>query len=285
VPDSPMSSQRRPDVYGGGGGHGGPRYLPAAPHPGTVPPHYARPSPLDREQQEREAKRARDLEGVPKRGEREDAAARRTAEGVVRLSPEEKRLDEERGQIFSLIYMADGLERLWMDNTILDEDYEKACRKLIQQFGVARKAYETSVPDIAQFGAEFRCNAAHGLQFGYTRLMSGVPATMEHGLPSSEDRKRQSQRVHECTEAFISLMDNLELGHTTAEQLQPLARELRMTLGRVEGLETGFPFKAQIQAWLEKLCGMSALAALSPEDLADFKMQLTAGYQEYSDAL
>jgi hypothetical protein len=255
---------------------------PAAP---GVPPYYPRErrsaSVEKQEHQAREMQRARALEGVPKLSERASARPAKPVE----LTTDEAKVNSERAAIFSQIIVADRLERVWMDDIISNEEYEEACVKLIQQFKNARKAYERSVPDLAQFGADYRCNAVHGVQFGYNRLITGIPATREHDMVRTRDYQGRGQRIHACTEAFISLLDCFEMGNSTAEELAPLVRVLLNTLSRVEGLETGFKFKAICQAWVEKIGAMSAFATLSAEDLANFKMQVLAGYDEYSAAL
>lgn len=265
-----MASRSRPDFYNGAAP---PRSNTRAPP--TLPPHQ---SQALRAQAAGEAARARALEGIPRVSERPSAPAA----APVRLSADEKRVNDERATIFSLIMMADRLERVFIDDLISVADYEATCRKLIQQFSTARKTFERSVPDMNQFVSDYRCNAAHGIS-GYARLVSGIPATMEHGVQALHDPKRLHY-VHACTEAFISLIDTLELGSSTAEQLSSLVIELRKALSRVEGLPAEYAFKTQIGVWAEKLGSMHALAALSDHDLADLRMQLVNGYQEYSDS-
>lgn len=231
---------------------------------------------------ERNAKRQAALQGVPKLSER---ASARSVE-PVRLTPEEMKANKERADMFSLIVMADRLEHAWVEDAIQNAEYEAACTKLIQQFNVVRKNSQ-SVRDLKKFTEEYHCNAAHGMQMGLDRLLTGFPATVEHNIVPSSRRnyKARAKSIHDCTEAFIALLDAIEIGNTTAEQLAPLARELLKSLGNVEGLESGFQFKALCHGWVEKIGTMSAWATLSDEELANFRMQALAGYDDYSDSL
>lgn len=281
-----MSTRQRPDLYGGGAGRSSQLpYHARAATPPTGPPYYPqqqKTSAKHVEQKERDAKRHIALQGVPKLAERASARPIET----VRLTEEEMKANKERADIFSLIVMADRLERAWIDDIIPNNEYEAACTKLIQQFNVVRKNSQ-SVPDLKKFSEEYHCNAAHGMQMGFSRLLTGMPATMEHGMIPTARRNYEgrAKRIHDCTEAFIALLDAIEIGNTTAEQLAPLARELLKSLGKVEGLESGFKFKALCQGWVEKIGAMSAYATLADEELANFRMQALAGYDDYSDAL
>lgn len=291
-----MASRQRPDLYGRqspsqayppptAGPRGGPPAYPgrgsAAPYP-QPPGQRAERQPREREARARNPGHQAALRGVPKYSER---AAARPVE-PVRLTPEEMKTNKECADFFSLIVMADRLERAWIDDVIPNAEYEAACSKLIMQFNTVRKN-SRSVRDLKKFTADYHCNAAHGMQMGLGRLITGIPATMEHNVVPVSERNYEgrAKRIHECTQAFITLLDAIEIGNTTAEQLAPLARELLKSLGRVEGLEAGYQFKAQCQAWVAKIASMTAYEKLSDEELANFRMQALAGYDEYADSL
>lgn len=231
-----------------------------------------------------DAARAEALRGVPKKSARAGSAANRARETMA-FGDDERKLHEERAQIFSLIIQADRLERVWGNDGISNDEYEEACKDLIRKYNTLIGPYGRSVPDVRQFGIDYRCNAAQGAEFGYRRLvLAGIPATREHGM-LREERNKQVQRVHECTEAFISLMDTIGMGHVRVEDLVPDVRSLYKALCNVEGLDHGFKFKEQLGSWNERLDSMGALSTLSAEDLAKFKLQVESGYEDYRDWL
>lgn len=276
-------SARRPEIYGG------PHYPPNV----HVPPAGPGAAPRTRNSVDAEQERIRaanatrleQLRGVPNKSALEDAPSTKERD-TVRIGDDERKLHDERAQIFALFIQADCLERVWTKGGIGNQEYEEACNDLILRYNTLIPAYRRAVPDVRQFGIDFRCNAVQGAEFGYRRLVvAGIPATKEYGVLRGEERNKQVQRVHECTESFISLMDTFGLGHAKVEDLVPDVRQLYKALCNIEGLESGFRFKEQLAGWNERLAGMQALAELSPEDLAKFKMQVESGYEDYRDWL
>lgn len=134
------------------------------------------------------------------------------------------------------------------------------------------------------------------------RLMSGIPATIEHlhtvvdssshpTLQTANTASAASARlVAEATGNFITLMDALKLNFNTKEQLHPLLSNLVISLNDLVTRENdsstpiNFAGKSKLVGWLIKLNNLGE-TELSPEDCELFLADLDGAYKGFYDSL
>jgi VPS28 protein len=284
--------QQRPAIYPG-------RTLVPAPAPAAT-----RPAPLAAEKPRQAARTATPpaphslLDGVPTAACRKEMRDAASAEGLfvrprarssggnmsrdgelVRFNTQQISQHKTRSQIFSLIVVAERLEQAWVDNKISAEEYDTRCSDLIAKFNAAKRAYPS---DIGKFAEEFRVSPKHGYTSGFNRLVVvGLPGTKERHVLTADDQKRQAKFSGACTAGFITLLDAINLGQKTPEDLLPVAQELHNNLGRIEGLQTGFAFRNELEEWTRKMYAMNALTPMSEDSLAKLKLQVDLGYNAF----
>ena len=198
----------------------------------------------------------------------------------IRLSdnPSEAKKYDDFADTYALLVAADRLERVWRRDAVTDQEYEEQCYGLIRKFQAVRSATQDSIPDIDGFYAEYNMNAAGGK---YRLVHSKVPLTQEVKKPDDEAQVRHN--IH-CIQWFIGLLDNIELNQRSPDSLLNLCISLQRSLGQVKGLAADFPFLEKLKRWTEKLNTMAPTEDLSDEDAAQFKLDLSTGYNEYLHA-
>lgn len=191
------------------------------------------------------------------------------------LNTQEQHQWDDLSDLYSLFITTDRLEKLRRRDNITDAEYETECWRLIQKFsGLIHK-----IPDIDIFYAEYNINAASGK---YRLIDAKIPGTLEvFKRPDMEDQNRQN--IY-CVQKFISLLDNIELNQKSPEDLLNISVSLERSLEKVHGLPKDFPFKAKLRGWIVKMNSMQPTEDLNDADSARFKMDVSAGYNEYLHA-
>jgi hypothetical protein len=246
----------------------------------ATPP--AAPSPLDGVPTAAHRAALRDSSGagggLTRPSVRNSATMSREGE-LVRFNTQEVSQHKTRSQIFSLIVVAERLEQAWVDNKISADEYDTRCSDLIAKFNAAKRAFPS---DIGKFAEEFRVSPKHGYTSGFNRLVVvGLPGTKERHVLTADDQKRQAKFSGACTAGFITLLDAINLGQKTPEDLLPVAQDLHNNLGRIEGLQSGFAFRDELEEWTRKMHAMNALTPLSEDNLAKLKLQVDLGYTAF----
>ncbi len=185
---------------------------------------------------------------------------------------------DDFADMYALFVTTDRLEKLWRRDAISDAEYEGSCYRLIQKFEGLRSATSQTIADLDAFYAEYNINAASGK---YRLVDAVVPGTIEVRRPDIEAQGRHN--IY-CVQNFISLLDNIELNQRAPENLLNICASLERSLDKVNGLPPDFPFKQKLKAWIAKLNSMEPTEELDDPDTARFKMDVSAGYNEYLHA-
>eukprot|EP00171_Calliarthron_tuberculosum_P008706 IDg8706t1 len=195
----------------------------------------------------------------------------------IRLAedPHQQQTFDDFADLYALFVTTERIEKLWRRDAITDAEYEEQCYRLIQKFEALRSATRDTIKDIDAFYAEYNINAASGK---HRLVYAKVPGTIEVRRPDNEAQGRHN--IH-CVQNFIGLLDNIELNQRTPEDLLNLCSSLLRSLGQVHGLAQDFPFREKLNAWIAKLNAMQPTEELSEDDSARFKMDVSAGYNEY----
>lgn len=219
---------------------------------------------------------------APMRPRSRRAGGGRTARPTERIrlaaSASQQQIFDDFADMYALFVTTERIEKLWRRDAITDAEYEEQCYRLIQKFEALRSATRDSIKDIDAFYAEYNINAASGK---HRLVYAKVPGTIEVRRPDNEAQGRHN--IH-CVQNFIGLLDNIELNQRTPEDLLNLCSSLQRSLGQVNGLSKEFPFRDKLIAWIAKLNAMQPTEELSHEDSARFKMDVSAGYNEYLHA-
>lgn len=140
------------------------------------------------------------------------------------------------------------------------------------------------------------------------RLMSGVPATIQHFhtvVESSSEAKEESttqglasalalalaRLVAEATGSFITLMDALKLNYKTKSQLHPLLSDLVVSLNDLVLRENDtskpidFPGKSKLVGWLIKLNNLADDEELPQHGIDQFLDELDEAYKGFFNSL
>lgn len=181
--------------------------------------------------------------------------------------------------IFSILTATERLENMWARRgAINQEDYERQCEKLIQQYSVLRTTTEAAIPNIDLFIAEYDVKAS----LARPRLKAGVPATVM-GKGSAKD-KDQGKFIMRCTSLFHHVSNCIDMNQRAVGLLLPDLISLMKTLNRIPTLGHDFEFRDKIRFWVEKLNSMPAADELSEHDASQLKLDLDSGYVEFESA-
>lgn len=191
--------------------------------------------------------------------------------------------------------MRDDFGNLFPKDVVPSEDYTRACRKLIEQFKVARSIIDV---DVDAFMERYRlhCPAAR------RRLVEvGIPATLEFG-DSSAGRGESRVAVAETVQSFITAMvmranpfallvpcliaqrceqDSVKLGLVAVDQLQPLLDAVLTSLAKVSVVADLSEMRQCIVNWLATLSCMKAADELSEEQQRQVLFDLERSYNEF----
>lgn len=191
----------------------------------------------------------------------------------------EKEMYEDMSAVFSLLTATERLENIWARRgAISQDDYERQCEKLIQQYAVLRNSTEKAIPNIDLFIAEYDCKASKARP----RLKAGVPATVL--LSSGGKPKDQGKFVMRCTTLFHYVGNCIEMNQRGVSFLLPDLISLMKTLNRITTLGQDFEFNEKIRWWVQKLNSMSATDELTEEDSSQLKLDLDKGFSEFESA-
>lgn len=192
---------------------------------------------------------------------------------------------EDMSAVFSLLTATDRLENVWARRgAISQEEYEKQCEKLIQQYNVLRPSTESSIPDLDLFISEYDCKASMARH----RLKVGVPATVTPLSSVAHKPKDLGKYVVRCTANFYELVNSIELGQHSVSTLLPSVVSLCRSLDniiRVAARGKSYEFVIKLVKWRDRLYAMPAHATLSEEDASRLKLDLNTSYEEFENVL
>eukprot|EP00003_Mantamonas_plastica_P025379 TRINITY_DN496_c0_g1_i1.p1 TRINITY_DN496_c0_g1~~TRINITY_DN496_c0_g1_i1.p1 ORF type:complete len:183 (-),score=46.20 TRINITY_DN496_c0_g1_i1:21-569(-) len=155
--------------------------------------------------------------------------------------------------------------------------YQQNCLKLISQYKAAMSNLSIDLDTfMKEYGLE--CKAAE------TRLLSGVPANIEHGDPGAHTSSSDTQRCAEITQHFITALDALQLEMVDVDQLHPLISDVVNGMNRVSFL-SNFEGKTKLTGWLKVLNGMNASDTLDERQGRQLAFDLDEAYSGFMNIL
>lgn len=117
-------------------------------------------------------------------------------------------------------------------------------------------------------------------------LLVGVPATVEHAHPSTnEDATKLARHIAESVQHFITVMDSLNINMTAADQIHPLLSLLIQSLNKITTLPKDFEGRGKIRDWLIILNKMSASEKLSQEQSRQLLFDLEKAHTDFFNFL
>lgn len=205
-------------------------------------------------------------------------------------------MDRERrdalAEIYSLIITIDQLEKAYIRDSVDQDDYTKACSRLLAQYQTLLKnrQLEADFGSLEQFCARYRIPHSSGVQ----RIEVGVPATAEtniypqstgdSGTPGAPSGNAVSAKlVSDVTGQFITAMDGLKLNLRAKDQLHPIFSDLVRSLNKVTG--PNFAGKGKLVEWLVTLNKMKIDDELSDEQARQCLFDLQNVYNEFYTTL
>lgn len=196
-------------------------------------------------------------------------------------SSAEREKYEDLADIYAILRTLDFLERAFIKDTIASEDYVRECDRLIARFKLAKNRVGAEDFDMDSFMEEYgmTCRSAK------YRLKKGFNAIVETGGGSSQERTNKPKDAAECTQAFITLSDAIELGDNSKDQLLPGLMRIMAVLNRFTDLSPTFKGREKLSEWITKLSEMDAIDTLDDGDIANLKLDLETEREAFQHAL
>lgn len=135
------------------------------------------------------------------------------------------------------------LEIAYTRDAIGQEEYSRACTKLISQYKSMQIAVRDQVEDVEGFMGLYRLECPRAVE----RLMKvGVPATVLH---NTNNGKADAVNVAQTVQYFITVLDSLKLNVRAVDEIQPLLTELMTSMTQVSGLPNEFQGRIKMEFW------------------------------------
>ncbi|KAK9828516.1 hypothetical protein WJX72_000513 [[Myrmecia] bisecta] len=203
-----------------------------------------------------------------------------TDPALVRLyiNKKERETYENYADLFAILKATEKLERAYVRDAISAKDYEPACEKLIGQFRTLWESLKDTVPDVQQFMANYNMQCPMAAK---RLIQSGMPATIEHGKPRTQETSNSAVSIAETVQHFITAMDSIKLGMTAVDQLYPVLNDLMQTLNKVSQLPPDLSGKVRVKGWITKVHTMAASQELTEADARQLLFDLESAYNEF----
>lgn len=212
----------------------------------------------------------------------------------------QREIYEALAEIYSIIVTLDVVEKAYIKDTITIEEYVPTCVRLLTQYNSILKNVDVANEFDSLDGFKQKYNLTH--THATSRLKIGVPATVEHAMPSdtlvnknggtgggggdsTELRSRMSsgvsaRAVSEATGNFITMMDGLKLNLKAKDQLHPILSELMSSLNKVTN-GRDFEGRGKLVEWLIKLNVMKVNEEITEEQARQFLFDLDNAYKSF----
>jgi len=182
--------------------------------------------------------------------------------------------------LFVCILQTEHLERMFARGNVGREEYEKECNLLITRFKMTARSLQeaghitTAVAFMTEYGLDTRCTQAKN------RLLKvGMPATM---LSMQTDGRDSAVHVRDCTQDFITAMDQLRLNVVDVDEVQPTIASVVRSMNKLAGLPPDHAAKARMYRWQETLNTMRATDRLDEDQARQLAMDLESSYAEFN---
>ncbi|CAK0784930.1 hypothetical protein CVIRNUC_008135 [Coccomyxa viridis] len=184
---------------------------------------------------------------------------------------------ENLADLFAIVKTTEKLERAYVRDAISAKDYEPLCEKLIAQFRTLWETLRDMVPDVEKFMADYNMQCPMAAK---RLIYSGMPATVEHGKPSSM-QSNSAVAVAETVQHFITAMDSLKLNMVAVDQLYPVLNDLMQSMNKIAPLPGDFSGKVKMKNWISKLHKMPASRELDETDSRQLLFDLESSYNDF----
>mmetsp|Transcript_37832 Transcript_37832/g.45608 ORF Transcript_37832/g.45608 Transcript_37832/m.45608 type:complete len:223 (-) Transcript_37832:606-1274(-) len=205
------------------------------------------------------------------------------SEGQVKLWNNKREREEcdNKADLFALIKTVDRLEKAYVRDAISAEEYEATCFNFIAKFKTLTTTIGYSHEAVEDFIVEYNIDSPAAVN---RLLVSGVPATVQHGTPSrpeageSHQPRNSAVAVAETVQHFITTMDSLNLKMVATDQIYPLLNDLMQSLNKLSDLPPEFEGKVKVKEWMSRLDKMRASDELSEEQVRQLLFDLESSY-------
>lgn len=189
----------------------------------------------------------------------------------------QKKLYENLSDLYSIILATEHMEKAYVRDSITNDEYTGACKKLIAQYKTIKETLGDEVPDIYAFMNQYSMDCAAAAN----RFKIGVPATIYHGGQQTGEEKKAELSVFHCVQHFITTMDSLKLDMKAVDELHPNMSDLMDSLNKVTTLPSDHVSKDKVKVWLITLNGMRASDELSDDQVRQMLMDLDVAYNAF----
>lgn len=196
----------------------------------------------------------------------------------------ERDLYESLAEIYSIIVTLDAIERAYIKDSITESDYTETCSRLLKQYksNLADETVSRAFKDLESFKREWDIECPRATE----RIKIGIPATVEqpsHTATPSSGGGAAATLVVAASELFITLLDAIQLGMVSKDQLHPLLVETIQAVNKVTSVE--FDNKDKIVRWLITLNQMRAAEELNEDQARDFRYDMDSAYNGFKATL
>lgn len=180
---------------------------------------------------------------------------------------------DSQADLFALIKSVDRLEKAYVRDAISAKEYQSICSNMIAKFKTLKETIRETVPDVQEFMSTYNMDCPAAVN---RLLVSGMPATLEHGCGSRENNG--TVVVAETVQHFITTMDSLNLKMVAMDQIHPLLNDLVQSLHKLSFLPPDFEAKVKMKEWLMIVSKMRASDELTEEQVRQLLFDLESSY-------
>ncbi|KAL8722690.1 MAG: hypothetical protein Q9225_000857 [Loekoesia sp. 1 TL-2023] len=202
----------------------------------------------------------------------------------------ERDLYDSLAEIYSIIVTLDGLEKAYIRDSILENEYTELCSRLLNQYKSILKDETVSreYVDLETFKSKWDIECPRATE----RLRVNLPATIAepsatHAGPSNTASQSRSSatgsQILLATENFITFLDALRLNMFSKDSLHPLLSEVIQSVNQVTTAD--FENRGKIISWLIRLNGMKATEELGEEEARQLMFDMEGAYAGFKATL
>mmetsp|Transcript_9780 Transcript_9780/g.14587 ORF Transcript_9780/g.14587 Transcript_9780/m.14587 type:complete len:201 (-) Transcript_9780:2603-3205(-) len=196
----------------------------------------------------------------------------------VELTPEEKYLYENEAIIYSIIKTLEPLEKAYLNERLSDEEYNKYCKRLIQQYKTISDSLAEDYSGLSAFTTKYNLNNTYKLAI--RRLQLGLTAVET----TSTEESASATSILNATQSFITASNAIELSMFTVSQLQPLIQEVYISLSKVK-LPASYKGTEKMQEWLQVFSSLRAYDDLSEEQAQQLSFDIEQAFRDFKTCI
>ena len=196
----------------------------------------------------------------------------------VKLSrnPREREKYDNLAELFAVLSTLQCLEKAYIKDSVASKEYTANCKKLLVQYKAAFKQVQgDEFPTVETFMKKYRLDCPAALE----RIKEDRPITIK------DDKGNTSMLIAELVSNFITLLDQLELGTKTMDELYPYLKDLNDNLNSLSLLPSDFDGKVKISKWLTNLSEKEASHEITDNEVIQMKFDLKSSYDAFNKVL